>query len=85
MITYIEGVLAQLLVKVTLLLSHVGIQDQLLLARQAVLHITLHTSQQERLQDGVQLGDDLHVDHNSAICVGKTHRTCVQSTLCLQT
>ena len=61
---YVEGVLTQLLIEVTLLLSHVSIQDQLLLAWQAVFHITLDAPQQEGLEDGVQLCDDLHTCTN---------------------
>lgn len=58
---HVECVLTQLFIEVTLLLGHVCIQDQLLLAWQAILHVTLHTPQQERLQNGVQLCDHLQV------------------------
>lgn len=58
--THIEGVLAQFLIEVPLLLRHLSIEYELLLAWQAVLHVALHTPQQERLQNGVQLCDDLH-------------------------
>lgn len=63
---YIQRVLAQLLIEVVLLLGHVGVQDELLLARQAGLHVTLHPPQQEGLQDGMQLGDHLHGTRRTA-------------------
>ena len=51
--THIQGVLAQLLIEVLLLLRHLSVEYELLLAWQAVLNIALHTPQQEWLQDGV--------------------------------
>ena len=68
MLTHVQSVLAQLLIEVSLRLGHVGIQDELLLAGQAVLHITLHPPQQKRLQDAVQLVHNLQHSHKPFDC-----------------
>ena len=69
--THIQGVLAQLFIEVPLLLRHLSVQYELLLAGQAVLHIALHTPQQEWLQNGMQLCDHLHqmTTASQALCL----------------
>ena len=57
--SYIEGSLPELFVVLLLGGRHVRIQDDLLLGRQAGLHIRLDAPQQKRLQDGVQLTQHL--------------------------
>lgn len=67
-LTHVQGVFAQLLIEVGLRLGHVGVQDELLLAGQAVLHITLDPPQQKRLQNAMQLVHNLQHNHKPFAC-----------------
>ena len=57
--SHIQGAVSEILVELFLHISHVSIQDDLFLSWKAGLHVRLDPSEQERLENCVQLVKDL--------------------------